>query len=126
MPLYATAQQYRDWSGDQSAVLSQRDLERASDLVTDATLGAVYTTTAGMPTGAVLEAMRKATLEVLDARAAAAAGGELDGVEEATIGSVRFKLAAATPTEPSTGLPVEAYRALKLAGLVGGPVSVYG
>lgn len=124
--VYATQQEYRDWSGDQSAVLSQRDLERAARVVTEATAGAVYELTAGMPTGAVLEAMRDATLEVLDARAVTTAAGELAGVQEATIGSVQYKLKAGTTVEKSTGLPVEAHRVLAEAGLLGQPVIVYG
>ena len=125
--VYATQQEYRDWSGDQSAVLSARDLARASRVVTEATSGAVYELdVAGMPTGLVLEAMRDATLEVLDARAVATSAGPLGNVEEATIGSVRFKLKAGTEQAPVTGLPVEAHRVLAEAGLVGQPVIVYG
>ena len=125
--VYATQQEYRDWSGDQSAVLSARDLARASRVVTEATSGAVYELdVAGMPTGLVLEAMRDATLEVLDARAVATSAGPLGNVEEATIGSVRFKLKAGTEQAPVTGLPVEAHRVLAEAGLLGQPVIVYG
>lgn len=126
--VYATQQQYRDWSGDQSAVLSARDLARASRVVTEATSGAVYELdVAGMPTGLVLEAMRDATLEVLDARAVAkSTAGELGKVEEATIGSVRYKFKADTELAPVTGLPVEAHRVLAEAGLLGQPVVVHG
>lgn len=129
--VYATLQQYRDWSEDQDTVLSQRDLERASAVVSEATVGAVYAydSTTLLPTSpAVIEALRDATLEVLDARAVEAAAGELAGVEEATIGSVRYKLAAGTPTAPATGLPLEAHRVLAEAGLLRQPgdVVVYG
>lgn len=129
MPLYATLQQYRDWSDDQDTVLSARDLELASDIVAEATVGAVYVVDSltGLPTTTtVLEAMRAATLWVLDALAVSTAAGELEGVEEATIGSVRYKLKAGTATEPVTGLPVNAHRKLFLAGLVGQPVQSYG
>ena len=125
--IYATEQQYRDWSGDQDATLTDRDLARASRLVTAATGGATYTLDmAGLPSGDVLAAMREATLEVLAARADEEEAGELGMVEEATIGSVRYKLRAGVTTEPSTGLPIEAFRVLAEAGLIGQPVIVYG
>lgn len=121
--VYATQQEYRDWSGDQSAVLTSRDLARASRVVTEASSGAVYDLDGtGMPTGATLAALKEATLEVLVTTAA----GPLGNVEEATIGSVRFKLKAGTEQAPVTGLPVEAHRVLAEAGLVGQPVIVYG
>lgn len=129
MPLYATLQQYRDWSGDQATVLSARDIELASDIVAEATVGAAYAVDSltSLPTGtAVLEAMRSATLWVLDALAVSTAAGELEGVEEATIGSVRYKLKAGTKREPVTGLPINAHRKLLLAGLIGQPVQFYG
>lgn len=125
--VYATLQQYRDWSGNQDAVLSQRDLERASAVVSEATMGAVYDydSTTLLPTDpAVLEALQAATFEVLDGRAEDA--GDLGGVEEATIGSVRYKLTAGTRTATTTGLPLEAHRVLAEAGLVGQPVVVCG
>lgn len=125
--VYATQQEYRDWSGDQSAVLTSRDLARASRVVTEASSGAVYDLDGtGMPTGATLAALKEATLEVLDARAVTTSAGPLGNVEEATIGSVRFKLKAGTEQAPVTGLPVEAHRVLAEAGLVGQPVIVYG
>lgn len=125
--VYATQQEYRDWSGDQSAVLTPRDLARASRVVTEASSGAVYDLdVAGMPTGATLAALKEATFEVLAARAVTTAAGPLGDVEEATIGSVRFKLKAGTEQAPVTGLPVEAHRVLAEAGMVGQPVIVYG
>lgn len=125
--VYATQQEYRDWSGDQDAIVTDRDLARASRVITAATGGATYTLdVAGLPTGDVLAAMREATLEVLAARADEAEAGELGQVEEATIGSVRYKLRAGVATEPATGLPVEAFRVLAEAGLIGQPVIVYG
>ena len=129
--VYATLQQYRDWSDNQDTVLTQRDLERASAVVSEATVGAVYDydSTTLLPTDPVLvEALQAATLEVLDARAEDTAAGDLDGVEEATIGSVRFKLTPGTPVVPATGLPLEAHRVLLEAGLIRQPgdVVVYG
>jgi hypothetical protein len=127
--VYATEQEYRDWCEDQDTHLSRRDLERASAVVSEATVGAVYAYDSAtlMPTSpAVLEAFRDATLEVLAARAVESEAGELAGVEEATIGSVRYKLAAGTPTSTSSGLPIEAHRVLADAGLVGQGVVVYG
>lgn len=131
MPLYATLQEFRNWSGDQSAELSQRDLERASRLVTLATAGAVYDVDGQqLPTDtAVKAALQSATFEVLAERARLTEAGELAGLEEATIGSVRFKLATgAGLVQEQSGayLPLEAHRVLAEAGLVGGAAVVYG
>lgn len=133
MPLYATLQQYRDWSGDQSAELTQRDLTRASRLITAATAGAVYTTDSnGLPTNtATLAALREATLEVLSARAPAeTASGELAelaraGVQSASINGASYTLRADVKTDASTGLPWEAHQVLLTAGLLA-TVVVYG
>lgn len=136
--MYATTTDYRDWSGDDAAELTIRQLISASRLVDLATRGAVFAadSVTGIPTeAAVTDALKEATLEVLldrhgteQAKAAAVAKSmRAAGLQEASIGSSRYKLAGAADTTTDTqGLPWEAYLVLLDAGLLAGPVVTYG
>lgn len=129
--VFATLAQYRDWTGDQSATVTPQQLASASRLVSAAIVGAEYDydSITGMPLGAeVLEAVMEATCAVVQYRAPAAAVSEMAaaGIKSAKIGTATYEVSDDAAAVDMTALPVEAHRILDEAGLVGGPVYVYG
>lgn len=136
--VYATMAEFRDWSGDQSAELTDQQRASASRLVEKATRGAVYDTDAQLyPLDLdVLAALRDATCAVLAARhpnstSAAGVAAELKaaGLKSAKLGTADYELAEDSSESAGISddqLPYEAHSILEEAGLVGGPVWVVG
>lgn len=125
-PIYATLDDYRDWAHDDTAVMSEVLFARASGIVDEVLIGAVYQVdTDQKPTdpivAAAITAATCAQAQWMDATGDTTGAGDVVQVESASIGSVSFTgqhtVAAAAYT--STGAPVAsgALRELRLAGL---------
>lgn len=139
--MFATLQQYRDYTGDQGAELTPRELANASRFIGSATMGAVYDVNdQGAATESiVITALRDATCELLACRApdrARAADVDSDaaklraaGVKRASVNGASYELAdgvAQAQDGAGTGMPLDVHLILVEAGLVGGPVCVVG
>lgn len=142
-PIYATLDDYRDWVGDQTAEMSAVLFVRASRVVDEVLIGAVYDVDSSeLPTDpVVLEALKDATcaqaqwFDETGDTTASGAGGELGHITSASIGSASYSMknagggtdAGATQTTPS-GIPIApgVVSTLRIAGLKPSGVLTYG
>lgn len=125
--VYATQQQYRDWSGDTAATVSDALLARASLIIDDALKGAVYDVDPAtlMPTDAnITEALMEATCaqiqwwDEIGDTTGAGAGAQF---QSASIGSASYTKgysAAGSKAGNSGALAPMAFTTLEVAGLL--------
>lgn len=141
MPAFVTLEQYREWSGDDEAELTARQIQSASRLVERAIRGSVFTVADGLPvdTG-IRTALQNATSAVLAFRHPTedeSAAGELSaaaraGLKRVSLGNATYEVdaaAAAAGARDEPGdyeLPAEAFDILDEAGLISRAVYVYG
>lgn len=123
MRVYATAEEYAEWLGLETAPAGATQALRTASLrVDELLLSAVYPTEGGMPTEAAhLEALRDATCaQAAHARTQGDPEGDgLSPYKTVSIGSV--SLTRASPSDGSGSTAVyssDAYSILQLAGLI--------
>jgi len=142
-PIYADLDDYKTWSGDTAADLPDALFARASSVVDEVLIGAVYAVDGDQqPTDTdVIDALRDATcaqvqwFDETGDTTGSGAGGELGHITSASIGSASYSIkntgggtdAGATQTTPS-GITIAptVLSILRAAGLKPSGVLVYG
>ncbi|VXB82122.1 hypothetical protein [Aeromicrobium sp. 9AM] len=136
-PVYATLADYRNWLDDQTVDVSDALFARASEVIDEVLIGAVYAIddNTQLPTlTAQIEAIRDATCAQVQW---GLANGDTTGTGTATewdsvaIGSVKLsgkKTLASSPMTTRSGASVapDAVRVLRIAGLLPATVLTYG
>lgn len=125
--VYATAAQYQTWAGVAGPADIDRRLARASELVEQATMRALYDVdTAGLPTKAeVVTAFQEATCAAaLHLKATGDELGTAGRWQSVSIGSVAMSRGggALSPEEAAERIGAQARTILTLAALLTGPV----
>lgn len=119
--VYATAAQYTEYSGQTAPADIARQLRRASEIIDDALLSALYDVdSAGLPTAAlVVDAFADAVCAQVEYWAEVGEDIDTAGpVQSVGIGSVQLQYAAGADRASPTYLAVRAERALARAGLL--------
>jgi len=128
-PVYATLADYRNWLDDQTVDVSAALFARASEVIDEVLIGAVYVIDNGtqLPTvTTILEAIRDATcaqVQYMIASGDTTGTGTTSSWGNVKIGSVALsekKLLTASPMKTITGADVAsaALRPLRIAGLL--------
>jgi hypothetical protein len=125
-PIYATLADYRDWAHDETASITDGLLARASLIVDEVLVGAVYQVDSDeKPTdpkiAAAITAATCAQAQWMDATGDTTGTGDVIAVESASIGSVSFSgqhtIAVAARTPSGAEIAPGTLRELRLAGL---------
>lgn len=136
-PVYATLAEYRDWLDDPTVDVSDALFARASEIIDEALIGAVYVINQGtqLPTDATeLEAIKNATcaqvewmIETGDTTGTGSAT-EYDSVKIGSVSLSGKKTQATSPMRTDSGAWVapNAVRVLRIASLLPAGILSYG